>query len=103
EGGIRDKLVTGVQTCALPIFNEGVSYVPGSTAPSSSSRGRAIASPTITSMLAFSSLISVRISPASKRPPGVKMIFPPPKNSENKIGRASCRERVEAEVDHGYC
>src|SRR5205823_11998525 len=24
EDGIRDKLVTGVQTCALPIFDEGL-------------------------------------------------------------------------------
>src|SRR5205823_10850602 len=28
EDGIRDKLVTGVQTCALPIFGEGQEYRP---------------------------------------------------------------------------
>src|SRR2546425_13281485 len=36
EDGIRDKLVTGVQTCALPISTDAINTVPG--APES--RGR---------------------------------------------------------------
>src|SRR5687767_9156902 len=33
EDGIRDKLVTGVQTCALPIWLEGLTPVPWDAAP----------------------------------------------------------------------
>src|SRR5205823_9583208 len=34
EDGIRDKLVTGVQTCALPIFNrDSVRRMPASSLP----------------------------------------------------------------------
>src|SRR2546421_7791501 len=29
EDGIRDLIVTGVQTCALPIFAEGLAALPG--------------------------------------------------------------------------
>src|SRR5699024_11351444 len=29
EDGIRDRNVTGVQTCALPISNQNVPYTPG--------------------------------------------------------------------------
>src|SRR2546425_9378199 len=38
EDGIRDKLVTGVQTCALPISGGRARPAPGRTPPGSSSR-----------------------------------------------------------------
>src|SRR5687767_15400029 len=33
EDGIRDKLVTGVQTCALPIFGDEILVRPGDKIP----------------------------------------------------------------------
>src|SRR2546425_71850 len=69
EDGIRDKLVTGVQTCALPIshaFVLGVQLVPA---------------------LVF---LSVLISHAELRILAER--FAP--LYETEIGRASCRERV---------
>src|SRR5206468_6950908 len=76
EDGIRDLIVTGVQTCALPIF-------PAAAPPSD------------------------RLSPrdgraASRRSLRLRRAKPPsPQTSTDragstrKIGRASCRERVE--------
>src|SRR5207245_3115990 len=74
EDGIRDATVTGVQTCALPISK------------------------------------SVRPSNAVRRGPGQKPATPPTstpitidRRTANKIGRASCRERVEQSVVGGGC
>src|SRR5436190_19798734 len=75
EDGIRDHCVTGVQTCALPIWSRSSCRGPtrpdgrGSRSPSSCSR-RTAAGPTAT--------------PASPRT-----------RRSAEIGRASCRERVQ--------
>src|SRR5690606_40072528 len=90
EDGIRDFHVTGVQTCALPIWplrpwrgplprripnrvRATVDTAAGGSAGPSSSGGEAISSPR-------------RIV---RRPRG---------HNVEKIGRASCRERVEVSV-----
>src|SRR5687767_15993707 len=69
EDGIRDKLETGVQTCALPIS------CPASTGSRPGRAGNTSGSRTAP-------------NPPHARPPPTKI----------KIGRASCRERVEISV-----
>src|SRR5207245_8738229 len=85
EDGIRDATVTGVQTCALPIYTgrgrsrprtEAFPPAPGGTRQPRR-RGRRAAP-------------EVRIG---IRPAAVDLRGPMP-----KIGRASCRERVENTV-----
>src|SRR5205823_14807185 len=95
EDGIRDKLVTGVQTCALPIssairtsggVNGGCPHrsrrrsegnpAPGSTAPGS--LGGCFARTTTT---------SGRLPPRGHTRGG--------RSHNGQIGRASCRERVQ--------
>src|SRR3989441_3916143 len=83
EDGIRDKLVTGVQTCALPISpacsagaalraqRAAVNAWPGAAAPSRASEYSAPAESGVGSRSATG-----------------------PRASAEKIGRASCRERV---------
>src|SRR5437773_10315812 len=68
EDGIRDRDVTGVQTCALPIYR--LTAIPrlSHTAP------------------------VLRSDPC---PPSPRASWPP---SPTQIGRASCRERVENAV-----
>src|SRR5690625_7926745 len=74
EDGIRDGHVTGVQTCALPIFRAG--FVPGIlTGPRRRVRAGAL--------LRVRTLLRVGALPR----PG------------HEIGRASCRERVWVAVD----
>src|SRR5207244_8524219 len=93
EDGIRDDLVTGVQTCALPIFHDG--DLNGLHAVVDSER---------TLVVDFErELPPVRI--AGARPvrvdgPRQWLAFPAsasaaPLVAELEIGRASCRERVE--------
>src|SRR5690606_40774365 len=76
EDGIRDFHVTGVQTCALPISISSLArHRPGrTTAGWSRARSSLVVIATSTSL------------PCPSRP-SVRL----------KIGRASCRERVESE------
>src|SRR5699024_11283518 len=72
EDGIRDRNVTGVQTCALPISRCG----PASVRPAScSNRGRAASCDPMIEGLMFGSKVS--------------------SGASGQIGRASCRERGE--------
>src|SRR5207248_4596810 len=68
EDGIRDRTVTGVQTCALPI------YLDGWRARDASHRGRAA------------------LQPAGRSPARSDARC---YSAALEIGRASCRERVE--------
>src|SRR5207253_4266672 len=82
EDGIRDGHVTGVQTCALPIWRQR------SPSPASSGPPSAAARP-VSLPLACSPLTS----------PPLMALFPSPSTSAcpaclAKIGRASCRQRV---------
>src|SRR5205823_9284811 len=78
EDGIRDKLVTGVQTCALPIFLLdlllGVVGVEVEVAG-----GRA----------ALLAVVTGDAAPLQDRPHVAEIL-----NVEREIGRASCRGRV---------
>src|SRR5699024_12770054 len=78
EDGIRDRNVTGVQTCALPIFRTTAS-IP--TSPSTAAS--ALRAHTRASSAACSGLTSAPTLPVATRA---------------QIGRASCRERVEISV-----
>src|SRR5205823_8141288 len=77
EDGIRDKLVTGVQTCALPISESFDSLF--SAASKSESKLSATSGGNAT----------VRVSRATWEPFGSRTYHLSP-----EIGRASCRERV---------
>src|SRR5437773_10747257 len=70
EDGIRARDVTGVQTCALPIFKKGA------------------ATPAMTNAA----------RPARSQRHGMLRRFMLTRSDGDKIGRASCRERVEARV-----
>src|SRR5687767_15175665 len=82
EDGIRDKLVTGVQTCALPIFRASRSttgVVSGRAYP-----GRH------TSFLPTTRVIRP-LQPDSTH---CQSLSVPTYSADREIGRASCRERV---------
>src|SRR5687767_15756448 len=84
EDGIRDKLVTGVQTCALPIYSSTRLFGRG-----------------VLSGVGVRRALSVAIRLFSKSTRSLRMTDFWPFSSMNwttlslKIGRASCRERVE--------
>src|SRR5205823_6991339 len=85
EDGIRDKLVTGVQTCALPISAEGGWPVPGQPADPAARaiRLRQVQSARVTQ----ESAIPVTEGAARR----VKKV----EGQAAEIGRASCRARGE--------
>src|SRR5205085_4549317 len=100
EDGIRDLTVTGVQTCALPIWPQNVQLV--SNVPPAAEwfpKNRSAITTGIESARDAS-----RKSARSRRPVknasalsmGVALM-------PTKIGRASCRERVEIAVVGGAC
>src|SRR5437868_15545134 len=82
EDGIRDRNVTGVQTCALPIFRAAASLVGGTLR-----HGQAV--------VVQPAKIPARIRAIQNHNREVEEIGP----GARKIGRASCRERVEGSVD----
>src|SRR5688500_9386438 len=93
EDGIRDYKVTGVQTCALPIFEPR-----GERFTRLSSRFPLLKR---TEGFAGEKIFDVRIEPADR--PHVLMLFMESFRAadvgvlggkHNEIGRASCRERV---------
>src|SRR5687767_15930031 len=79
EDGIRDKLVTGVQTCALPISAPRSRRPAAVPAPRRPARARTDSAP-----------------PAGPAPPRCTGKDRPRALAE--IGRASCRERVKMSV-----
>src|SRR5207244_6961179 len=84
EDGIRDDLVTGVQTCALPISRRGGAS--GSSRPANE--------PTFQSwphLGASRTSCFQRRRPASSPPDGPLTLRAQP---SMEIGRASCRDRV---------
>src|SRR5687767_15307775 len=84
EDGIRDKLVTGVQTCALPIS-------PGGSTP------RTRFAPTTVQCEGMSRVTTALAPTVAPRPmrTGPRILAPGPMQTlSSKIGRASCRERV---------
>src|SRR5438094_3960140 len=82
EDGIRDRTVTGVQTCALPIYLENALFaIP--CGPRGSAGGWLAMIPRPEAASAISRAIG-----AARVPP-------------YQIGRASCRERVEDSAGGG--
>src|SRR5205823_12057896 len=98
----RDKLVTGVQTCALPIFNPSVLdaldhwvfqpvLLNGKPVAAKVLLGIPLfLSDRLSDRAASTGVATVSIAPASGATPSAP---PPP-----QIGRASCRERAESRV-----
>src|SRR2546421_2873959 len=84
EDGIRDLIVTGVQTCALPISNNPDSPACGLSAHTAS-RGCAIPHQ---SRSAVSVMRPMRTTRSVVTRPGTS------RSGTCEIGRASCRERV---------
>src|SRR5438067_7403621 len=86
EDGIRDRNVTGVQTCALPIYlpSEPVGPLPAAAAELAAVAIRADRAP--------GRLAGAPHPAAGTGADGLKQSRYPPKP---QIGRASCRERVQ--------
>src|SRR5438105_10750494 len=78
EDGIRDPLVTGVQTCALPILGAGIRVESHNTA--------VVEGP--------SQLSGARVQASDLRASACLVLAGLAARGETKIGRASCRERV---------
>src|SRR5207248_4507559 len=86
EDGIRDRTVTGVQTCALPISPR---YRPNTTSSSPPNRsGRLRGWRSYSSTPSACTARSVSMGDATLA-------------ASEEIGRASCRERVEIEEGDG--
>src|SRR5260370_3834540 len=85
EDGIRDSSVTGVQTCALPIFKSDT-YTLGESGPSGYTAGSwtCVLTGTQTAVLVSNSQVIV----------GLGKDVTCTINNNDEIGRASCRERV---------
>src|SRR5439155_11293705 len=90
EGGIRDGHVTGVQTCALPIFSVEVNEPHFGVFEVETGRRRG----TLEGSLIPKATEAERIIPR-KRIGRDKKIDPPVAIRVDQIGRASCRERSE--------
>src|SRR5690606_40782029 len=88
EDGIRDFHVTGVQTCALPIFPTEGGFrliAPGGCAlPAAEARG----------MPSRNMRILLPVPAAGHPWPALGIPLPPRRARTYEIGRASCRERV---------
>src|SRR5207248_8932633 len=90
EDGIRDRTVTRVQTCALPIFNTADPALEGN---GSRKKSPARAGSAVLTLIfgGRSSGCERKCSRSSGFSPGTSSSF----SGVAKIGRASCRERVE--------
>src|SRR5205823_11974475 len=85
EDGIRDKLVTGVQTCALPILARSSACTECAAGPDrETAPGPA--------RLQRATRIRTRCPPRAGCATAAGAGWP---SSSSEIGRASCRERVE--------
>src|SRR5207248_4087506 len=98
EDGIRDRTVTGVQTCALPIFRLiRLTFA----APSAAILSCLNASPGVTAspskasrkLPARPSALNLALASGLDAAPGSTVM--------DEIGRASCRERVESSEGAG--
>src|SRR5207244_8965796 len=101
EDGIRDDLVTGVQTCALPIFETTPPYATGPEVLfvafyASAELGcyRALGWPMPERILDLFTEFRVHTNMGSK--------IDQDRRTPNEIGRASCRESVGV-VGGGWC
>src|SRR5207244_6190207 len=94
EDGIRDDLVTGVQTCALPIYLRTFSIVAADRQELGSDRDPALAG----GRVGRDDGKRAEILHPEQAYPVIRvaiMKHSSPALSSREIGRASCRERVE--------
>src|SRR5206468_8826438 len=100
EDGIRDLIVTGVQTCALPIFFAVMTGPNGdSAAPLSGVKGSIFDVRIVGFLIAAVVLWIVSLGYEQVRPQVTEARTAI--NARGQIGRASCRERVWIEVVAG--
>src|SRR5207247_5162940 len=96
EDGIQDPLVTGVQTWALPICLNAETYITG--------HGDLVTKADLQrkfdATTARRKMIAAMIK-EGKTLDEIKAALPDPPAPGAEIGRASCRDRVESEVDEG--
>src|SRR5690606_40807769 len=92
EDGIRDFHVTGVQTCALPIFHVISELVAGQT-PSTKTAKTFLSE--LSDRKKFLVVLGREDIAAWKSVQNLEFVHPIAPDQLNKIGRASCRERVE--------
>src|SRR5205823_7698997 len=95
--GIRDKLVTGVQTCALPICAGRESphaFAPGAWGLKLALRHRALLSDA-TRMPNESTVHACTVTKIERHGQGERSDVALAQVLRQEIGRASCRERVE--------
>src|SRR5690606_39502238 len=97
EDGIRDFHVTGVQTCALPIWGADRS----ATAAATLVRSRPCAARIAAASPAGSRPRTNPETPSWTRPPVSLPSVTTAGSPVAKIGRASCRERVEGSLGGG--
>src|SRR5699024_11418022 len=98
EDGIRDRNVTGVQTCALPISPNTPGAVPSPHRPEVRRiRPGRVGRSTWDVDWGRTSRPGSRVPAAA----GPRKVRAPPGTVVGKIGRASCRERVEGAVVGG--
>src|SRR5207249_6736680 len=93
EDGIRDRNVTGVQTCALPIWKSS-DTPPNSTVPTAAS--------TVSGTKSLARGKASRWCASRSAAERKRRSAPPTRRvriSKKEIGRASCRERVEIAVE----
>src|SRR5207248_8913406 len=99
---IRDRTVTGVQTCALPIlFHERLPASPVSLAMRLAGGVTAVAAPVILTVVSerrASRLVTDVSRDVASSAASVPAVHEP-RREERQIGRASCRERAESTVD----
>src|SRR5205823_10893204 len=86
EDGIRDKLVTGVQTCALPIFEARETVLTPPPVGLQQHLGVGARGEAVPQRLELGAQLLMVVDLAVEYDPDVE------------IGRASCRERVEMSV-----
>src|SRR5207244_10588206 len=89
EDGIRDDLVTGVQTCAVPIYF-GMVHDAEMHAAEDKRRKEEVEERNLADSASYRAEKSIAEL-------GDKL------TAEQKIGRASCRERGQIKVDDGRC
>src|SRR5207253_5420179 len=92
EDGIRDGHVTGVQTCALPIYS--FSVAPGGYTVTATLSGFRNAAQNVEVTAGASKQIDLSLEPALAQ----EVTVTATKREQTDIGRASCRERVERTV-----
>src|SRR5207244_7558195 len=92
EDGIRYDLVTGVQTCALPIY--WLTYSPFVSALTSKAGQEQGAGNLLNAFTELGHQIKPDAASELTRVTGGRVIHYLKKDSLEEIGRASCRERV---------